>query len=90
MEKDICMDRRSVEEEISGLDRRNGRTLVGTRPDREKEILGFFKEIFLANFNHFSGIFRRLSRDYMAKQEERKFCVLEKMLFYEFLEEDGK
>ena len=52
-EKDRWTDRRSAKEKISGPDRRNGETLVGMRPDREKEILGFFKKIFLENFNNF-------------------------------------
>ena len=58
-EKDRWMDRRSAEDNINGPDCRNGGTLVGTRFDREKEILGFFKEIFLANFNRFSGNFQQ-------------------------------
>ena len=68
--------------------RRNVGKLVGKRPDEEKEILEFFKEIFSANFNYFSGkIFSRLSKYYRA--EERKFCVLEKLLFDEIPEEEG-
>ena len=57
-EKDRWTDHRNAEEKISGRDHRNDGTLVGMRPDREKEILGFFKDIFIAKLNHFSGNFQ--------------------------------
>ena len=58
-------------------------------PIGPKEILEFFKDIFSANFNYFLGkSFSRLSVDYRV--EERKFCVLEKLLFYEIPEEEGR
>ena len=78
-------------ERISGFGHRNTGKLVGKRPDREKEILGFFKEIFLENFNCFLGEF---SADCQwitgLNKRERKFGALAKLLFYKFPEEEGK
>ena len=52
---------------------------------------GVSQSDFLSSFQlFFSGFFSRLSADYKAEQEERKFCVLAKLLFYEFPEEEGK
>ena len=76
--------------EISGPSRRNGETLVGIRPNREKEILGFFKEIFSANFNRFSGKFSADCKWITGLNTKRENCVLAKLLFYEFPEEEGK
>ena len=58
------------------------------RPDEEKETLGFLKWNFSQQIPTSLPYFSRLSVDYKA--EERKFCVLAKLLFYEFLEEEGK
>ena len=62
-----------------------GRDLIGRR-----KFWGFSKGFSQQISTVFQEIFSRLSVDYRAEQEERKFCVLAKLLFYEFLEEEGK
>ena len=64
--------------------------LLGKGPIGPKAILDFSQYIFLSKFQLFSADFSRLSVDYRIEQEERKFCVLAKLLFYKFPEEEGK
>ena len=55
--------------------------------------LGFSREFlsdFQAVFNCISADFGRLSVVIGMKRKRGKFCVLSKIVFYEFLEEEGK